>query len=215
MRSVALFSGGKDSFMAATIALEQGMEIEELITVLPVKDSYMYHYPNASMAKYPAMLLNIPWVPVSEDRIAEYLAIKSMSGVECVISGAIESEYQKTRIERMCVENGMLSFNPLWRKSHDLLLDDIFRRGIRAIIVSVSAEGLGENFLGKELQSITLDELRAVHRNTGISIIGEGGEYETFVTGWAESGLSVIILKSHTEMSGSAGYLSLDEVTVN
>lgn len=200
--------------MAATLAGEQGMEIEELVTVLPGQDSFMYHYPNAPLAMYPASILGLKWASVGEGAVADYLAEKARDGVECVISGAVESEYQKTRIERMCVENGMLSLNPLWRKSHDLILEEIERRGIRAIIVSVSAEGLGTELLGKEIDSSLVDTLRSVHRKHGISLIGEGGEYETFVTGWAGSKKSVRIMESHKVVNGLTGLLYLDRLEV-
>ena len=214
LRSVALFSGGKDSFMAATLANEQGMEIEELITVLPEKDSFMYHYPNAVLAMYPASILGLKWVSLEERAIAGYLAEKAGKGVECVISGAVESEYQKTRIERMCAENGMLSYNPLWRKSHDLILEEINRRGIRAIIVSVSAEGLGIELLGRELDRTMVEYLHSVNLKHGISLIGEGGEYETFVTGCAGSKKSVRVMESHNVVNGLAGFLFLDRLEV-
>ena len=50
MKAIALFSGGKDSFLSAMMAEEQGYEILYGVTVVPEEYSMMFHYPNSKIS---------------------------------------------------------------------------------------------------------------------------------------------------------------------
>ena len=86
-------SGGKDSFLSVVIALEQGMDIVEAITVIPEEFSYMYHFPNADKASFVSGLLNLRSEYVNENNLASKLKNFAESGVGTLISGAIASDY--------------------------------------------------------------------------------------------------------------------------
>jgi diphthine-ammonia ligase len=101
--------------------------------------------------------------------------------IDGVISGAIASEYQRTRIERVCDRLGIKSFTPLWHKNQELLLRDQINAGFHIIIVGVFAEGFDETWLGRTIDRAAIDELVHLHEKHGINIAGEGGEYETLV----------------------------------
>ncbi|MDG7045291.1 MAG: diphthine--ammonia ligase [Nitrososphaerota archaeon] len=212
MKAVALMSGGKDSFLSTVIALEQGMDIVEAITVIPEEFSYMYHFPNADKASFVSGLLNLRSEYVNENNLASKLKNFAESGVGTLISGAIASDYQKTRIENLCTNLNMRSFTPLWRKDQEDVLMEIIRRGISPIIVSVSADGFTKEDLGRVIDENYLVELKKKEEKFGINISGEGGEYETFVT-YPGYGTGLNLTKSHILWEGSHGYLLLDEVS--
>ena len=214
MKAFALLSGGKDSFLSAQIAMEQGYEIEGAISVIPREFSMMFHYPNAARAKLVAELLGVEWIPVPESNVFENIAKMCRGRVDALISGAIASDYQKTRIEKMCTEAGIISYSPLWRKSQKRILEEIIMRGIQAIIVSVSAEGFDMNDLGRLLDSEYVSELERKNSKYGINIAGEGGEYETFVLG-TKHGKLLEIKKSRKIWEGSHGYLLIDDAIVS
>ena len=211
LKAVALMSGGKDSFLSVVIALEQGMDIVEAITVIPEEFSYMYHFPNADKAAFVSGLLNLRSEYVNENNLASKLKNFAESGVGTLISGAIASDYQKTRIENLCTNLNMRSFTPLWRKDQEDVLIEIIRRGITPIIVSVSADGFTKEDLGRVIDENYLVELKKKEEKFGINISGEGGEYETFVT-YPGYGTRLNLTKSHILWEGSHGYLLLDEV---
>ena len=211
LKAVALMSGGKDSFLSTVIALEQGMDIVEAITVIPEEFSYMYHFPNADKASFVSGLLNLRSEYVNENNLASKLKNFAESGVGTLISGAIASDYQKTRIENLCTNLNMRSFTPLWRKDQEDVLVEIIRRGISPIIVSVSADGFNKEDLGRVIDENYLVELKKKEEKFGINISGEGGEYETFVT-YPGYGTRLNLTKSHILWEGSHGYLLLDEV---
>ncbi len=214
MKAISLFSGGKDSYLSVKIAQEQGLDIVELITVVPEEFSMMYHYPNSQMSKYPARLLGIPVVFLNELEVPGHLREMHEKRIEAVISGAVESEYQKTRIEKMCTESGLISYTPLWRKNQELLLRDLLLRGISPIIVSVSAEGLDGSYLGREIDDDMIKRLIKVREQYGINIIGEGGEYESFVVSDQTIGKKIVIRKKIVEWHGSYGYLKIIDADI-
>ena len=44
------------------------------------------------------------------------LGLANTHKIDCVVTGAIASEYQNSRIERICSELGLRSIAPLWRR---------------------------------------------------------------------------------------------------
>ncbi len=209
MKSVWLLSGGKDSFLAAETARDQGHEIGIALTVIPEEFSLMYHYPNASKAELVAAMRGTPWMSVSEDRLVSTLTGLRKLGYDELISGAIASEYQKTRLEQICTEIGMESFTPLWHKDQSDIIRELILRGIGSIIVSVSAEGFTEKDLGRSIDEVFLSDLESRNRRYGINIAGEGGEYESFVQ--SAYGCRIRINRSHMIWEGSHGYMIIDD----
>ena len=213
MKAVSLLSGGKDSFLSALISMEQGCTVDMAITVIPEEFSMMYHYPNAVMARLVAGMLGSAWKPVREDELAETVSRLASQGYDTLVSGAIASEYQKTRLERMCTESGMRSYTPLWHKEQGKILRELLLRGIGSIIVSVSAEGFTIDDLGREIDESFIRELEARNARYGINLAGEGGEYESFVHSFG--GRRVIINTAHKVWGGSHGYYIIDDARLS
>lgn len=107
-----------------------------------------------------------------------------------VCSGAIESTYQRTRVESVAIRVGLVPLSYLWqyprlpvpKPSSGGLLEDIAAVGIDARIVKVASGGLDEAFLWESLkcQDLRKKLTRSVAKYGG-SVLGEGGEYETLV----------------------------------
>ena len=208
MKAFALLSGGKDSFLAATIAMEHGMDVEAALTVLPEEFSMMFHYPNANRAELVAGMLGIHWQATSEQDLENQCLRMKKDGFSSMISGAIASEYQKTRLEKLCTETGLISYTPLWHKAQKLALEEILLRNIGAMLVSVSADGFTRSDLGAVIDQNFVAELEERNRRYGINITGEGGEYESFVFSYGARKISID--SSHVTWEGSHGYLVID-----
>ncbi|MEM3934574.1 MAG: ATPase, partial [Thermoplasmatales archaeon] len=119
MKAVALFSGGKDSFLSINIATMLGMDIEAAITVVPPQDSMMFHHPNAMLGSLISRCLGIRSITVSEEGFEE--AISKFRG-DVLIAGAVESEYQRTRLEQISCKYDLIPFFPLWRKDNESII---------------------------------------------------------------------------------------------
>ena len=187
MKVAALFSGGKDSVFAVYIAQQYGWDVSHLVTLLPAKqDSYMFHSINIHLTELLAQAIDIPLVKSStkgekETELIDLMNLLQDLEIDGVISGAIASEYQRTRIEKICDELGIKSFAPLWHKNQELLLRDQVKAGFYIIVVGVFASGFDEAWLGKTIDEQTIDALVSLNEKYRINIAGEGGEFETLV----------------------------------
>lgn len=187
MRVAALFSGGKDSVFSIYIAQQWGWDISSLVTIEPHKpDSWMYHSVNISQTKLLAEALSIPLATETstgkqEEELSDLKNVLHNLDIDGVISGAIASEYQRTRIERICHELGIKSFTPLWHKNQEQLLYNMIHAGFRIMIVGVFAQGFTESWLGRIIDESALQDLKNLQSQYKINFAGEGGEYETLV----------------------------------
>jgi len=187
MRLACLFSGGKDSTYAAHLLEQAGHEVVCLVTVVPEDPhSWVFHTLNLEhlpmMAK--AMGKDLIAVPSSGEEGADLAALEaSLTGldVEGVVTGAIASDYQWDRINGVCHKLGLKVFSPLWRKDQLTILNDMLQAGMRAMIVGVYSDGLGQEWLGRMLDREAVDQLSVMSKVKGMNASGEGGEYETLV----------------------------------
>lgn len=190
MKLVSLFSGGKDSTLATYNAIEAGNEIKFLLSFIPDKESYMFHYPNIKLAKISAEAMNIPIImkESSKDKDGEIKdlkreinILKKMYGIEGVCVGAVSSNYQYDRVKKICDELNLKVFAPYWKKNHTDLIREAINLNFRILIVGVYADGFDETWLGRELDLKALYDLKTLENKFRINIGGEGGEYETYV----------------------------------
>jgi ABC transporter with metal-binding/Fe-S-binding domain ATP-binding protein len=222
MRVVSLFSGGKDSAYALWWAQMQGWEIEALVTVFPeAQDSWMFHYPALKWTNLQAEAMGIRQVRVRtsghkeeelQDLTTALEELKSSSGIEGVVSGAIASEYQRTRLDNICEGLGLRSFAPLWHKDQEQLVNDQIQAGLEVIVTACNALGLDEKWLGRSLGAQELKELVKLNEKYGVSVAFEGGEAETFVVNAPMFRHRLEVMKAAKCWKGDSGYLELEDV---
>ncbi|MCD4740804.1 diphthine--ammonia ligase, partial [archaeon] len=133
MKVAILFSGGKDSCYAMHLAMQQH-EPACLVTIVPEKpDSYMFHYPNIHLVDAQAALIGLPLIKKTtkaekekelEDLKKALQEAKQKYKIKGVVSGAIASNYQKTRVDKICEELGLESIAPLWGKNQEQLIKE-------------------------------------------------------------------------------------------
>jgi len=101
--------------------------------------------------------------------------------IEGIITGAVESIYQASRIQRICDKLGLECFNPLWQKDQIELLCDLIKNKFKVIITAVAAEGFDKSWIGRRLDQEMIKELKELHGKYKINPSFEGGEAESFV----------------------------------
>lgn len=187
MRIASLVSGGKDSLYASWVAAQRGWDITHYVTVRPkAEHPYLYHRPNVRWVQLQAQCAGVQYVQVEsgEGDAAELDALRQVLknlDVDGVTSGALASEYQRTRVDRVCHELGLKSFAPLWLHSPLQHVRDVVDAGLEVLFVHVAANGLGQDWLGRRLDARSISDLERLAKTKGINPAGEGGEYETFV----------------------------------
>lgn len=185
MRLAALYSGGKDSTFAMYLAEQMGHDIPYMVNIVPEDEaSWIFHTPNLDVVPLMAEsmgreLITAPSTGTEEGDMEGLRKALEDLDIDGVVTGAVWSDYQWDRMNIVCGDLGLVVISPMWRKDQDLVMDQMLDAGIRAIIVGCYAEGLDESWLGREIDRESLIELKALREKYGISIMGEGGEYES------------------------------------
>jgi ABC transporter with metal-binding/Fe-S-binding domain ATP-binding protein len=186
-----LYSGGKDSNLTVWRLLSCGHKPVLLLAVKPANpESWMFHRPCVEYTPLQGEAMGIPVQTVNvsgekEREIAELLEavrkLKAEHDFEGLACGAVQSRYQRSRVERICRELGLELLSPLWENPPESLLEELLRLRFDVVFTAVSALGLGEKWLGRRLDWEAVEELKALNRKFGIHLALEGGEAETFV----------------------------------
>lgn len=191
MKAGVLFSGGKDSTYAAYLAQKNGIELTCLISLYSENDaSYMFHTPSISKVQKQAEAMQIPLIiqhtkgEKEEELIDLQKAIedaKNKYGIGSIITGAVESAYQASRVQRICDSLNLDCFNPLWQKNQFELLQDILQNSFEVVITGIFCYPLDHTWLGKTIDNQFIEDVTTLHERYKINPAGEGGEFETFV----------------------------------
>lgn len=209
MKFAALLSGGKDSCYNITKCIDFGHELVCLINLHPSDESiqelnsYMYQTAGHSAVALLGECFGVPLIRhaiqgsslcqtldytntnISDEVEDLFVVLEQVKrdypdilGISC---GAIISNYQRSRVENVCLRLGLESLTYLWEKDRSLLVPEMIEYGIHAVLVKVAGAGLDpRKHLGNDLASIYPTLLR-LHTKYGLDLCGEGGEYETLV----------------------------------
>ncbi len=218
MKLAALVSGGKDSIYAAFKASKEH-EIACLVSFKSKRDdSYMFHIPNIDLVKLQAEAMGIPLIFMESSGVKEKeledikkalkTAIKQYK-IQGVVSGALASNYQKERIDRICLGLKISPIAPLWHVNPGQYLNNLIKNNFKAIITGIAADGLAKDFLGSEINGEFIKKIKKLKIHLG----GEGGEYESLVLDCPMFSKRLKINKSRIEMENlQTGKLIAEEV---
>jgi len=187
MRVAVLFSGGKDSVRTVHWCLKKGYTVKYLVTMTPKReDSWMFHTPNINFAEMSAEAIGIPIITkessgIKEKELVDLKNVLKILDVEAIACGGIFSDYQKKRFEKICKELKLKLLSPFWNVDPENFLKEMVELGFEVLVIGVYAEGLDESWLGRKIDKKALEELKNLNKKFGLSLVGEGGEYETFV----------------------------------
>lgn len=191
MKLGVLFSGGKDSIYSAYLAKKEGYELTCLISVFSENpESYMFHTPSIEKTKKQAQVMKIPLI-VQKTKGKKEEELKDLEKairkakrehkIEGIVSGAIQSVYQSSRIQKICDKLGLECFNPLWQKDEEEYLKELIKNKFKVILTGVFAYPFNASWLGREINNKFIKEVKQLNEKYQIHVAGEGGEFETFV----------------------------------
>lgn len=220
MRLAALFSGGKDSTLAIQLAEAMGHHVDYLITVKAAsEESYYFHYPNIWMTSLQARAMDRRQIMVSVRSVSRDDELQALRDavelirdeVDGLLSGVNRSRSQHDSFQQLCEKLGLKFLAPLWMRDPREVLEEVVSSGITAIIVKVAAMGLGRELLGKIIDHELISLLNSLSEKYGVSMLGEGGEFETLVLDSPLFKKRIEILDYEIRWSGYSGMLLVRE----
>ena len=133
--------------------------------------------------------MNIPLIEVETEGkkeeelndLEEILKKLKKEGIEAIYTGAIESTYQRSRIDNICKNLDLKGISPLWHKDPEEYMNELIDNKFKVIIVSTAAMGLDEKWLGKVIEKDSINQLKELNKKYGVHMAFEGGEAETLV----------------------------------
>ncbi|MEM4500154.1 MAG: diphthine--ammonia ligase [Candidatus Woesearchaeota archaeon] len=183
LKLAVLYSNGKDSCYSTLLSLLSGKEIKCLITLIPAEDSLMFHNPFTDKIEEIKKFLPFPIIikkctnenelSVLKEVIAECIEKFQINGI---VTGAINSDYQRMRINFVCEELNLPVFSFLWKKPYKTILEEEVS-WLKFVIVKIMCEGLKKDLIGK---IITKEDLKELLFQKMFNPVFEGGEAETF-----------------------------------
>jgi diphthine-ammonia ligase len=220
MKLGVLCSGGKDSIYAAYLAMQKE-DVTCFVSVLSKNESsYMFHTPNVSLVGMQAKAAGLPLVStVTEGEKEKELEdlkdalerAREKHGIEGVVSGAIMSVYQASRLQRICREMDLWCFNPLWYTDQEAYLKSLIEEGFSVIISGVFSEPFDKSWLGRQIDTTMLAELCTIAQRYRITLTGEGGEFETFVLDAPFFKKRIVIRKASVTYRNFRGVYMIEE----
>lgn len=211
MRVVALLSGGKDSVAAIEVAQSFGWDVVGALVLRPVKDdAWMFHTPLLDVVHGVAECLGLPLMeaPVregAENEVADLeAAVKAAAAqwkADGLVSGALASEYQRTRIERVGHRLGLKTFTPLWHKDLKAHMHHLLEADWDVRFSRTAADGVPNAWCGQRLDAAKVEAMLR-HRSRP-HVAGEGGEYETIVLDAPHYRRRLVIDQARVESSQS------------
>lgn len=182
------WSGGKDSTLALYKVLQQAQfDIRYLLTTFNLEANRIsMHGVRNELLVAQAASLNIPVKAVflpSSSNMSEYenamnIAIQEIKeeGISDCFFGDIFLEDLRIYREQKLKEVAISAHFPLWKRDTKELVREFIDLGFKTIVVCVDASKLGEEFVGRIIDSQFLDDLPG-----NVDPCGENGEFHTFV----------------------------------
>ena len=192
MKLACFFSGGKDSTYAIHLAKKQGHDVACLLSVFTKsEESHLLHHPNLMWTKLQSESMNIPQLTIccnSDETDDELIAMgkllqkaKKEFQIDGLVHGGIRSKFQKEKFETLCLKLDLFSISPLWETEPKKYMNELIDSNFSFIMVTVSSDGLDEQWLGKLILKSDIGILNNLSNKFGFNLNFEGGEAETFV----------------------------------
>lgn len=190
MKVAVMYSGGKDSTYAIEYALNRGWDIKYLLSVKPIRtDCFLFHYATVENTPKTAKILGLAHHllsctqadPKKEAQIVADFVLSHPTKIDALILGG--TGLQVTQIKSL--QDALHAFGIEVFATHagldeEKVLSEILDKGYKIIITQVAADGM-LNWLGQEITKENFERLKQDSKKYGFDLMGEGGNYDTFV----------------------------------
>jgi diphthine-ammonia ligase len=183
-RASILWTGGKDCALAFYEAEKTGYKIINMVTLAPPEPDFKAH--PVEFMKTQAKALGLPHhiAPVHGNLREGYIRILNRmiteQGIDAVVTGDVaEVEGYPNWIKECCRGLEIETVMPLWGLNREEILNKLVSSNFKAIISCVRNHELPDNWVGREINAQSIEELKKISMMTGMDICGEQGEFHT------------------------------------
>ena len=212
------WSGGKDSCLAYYRAVASGIKVRYLLNMVTEEGKWSRsHGLSSELLRVQAEALGIPLVQqraTDNNYEAEFKkALKAFKkeGITTGIFGDIDFNEHRQWIDRVCAAGGVTPRLPLWMKNQEKILRDFINLGFESVIVATNADFLGEEWLGRKIDSAFLADLKELRKTKNMTPCGEAGEYHTYVINGPLFGKRVEIKETSKELKDGHWFLRITQ----
>jgi uncharacterized protein (TIGR00290 family) len=161
----------------------------------------------AQAIEIPIIQRKVTWNTYEREFKKAIRELKQVS-VKGAVFGDVDLQEHKDWVDRVCEELDIESIEPLWNANPEQILTDFINEGFDATVVRAKANLLGEEWLGRKIDGNFVRELHKLKNKSNFHILGEDGEYHTFVTSGPLFKQRIRILESDKVLKN--GYWSLN-----
>jgi uncharacterized protein (TIGR00290 family) len=210
------WSGGKDGCLALYRAESSGMNVHYLANMVSEDGQRSRsHGIRAAVIKRQAEAMGVPIVqrPTADKKYEEsFVAMLQefkREGIGGGVFGDIDFLPHREWVEKVCRQAGLKAFLPLWNESQQMLMEEFIDAGFKAVVITVKAELLGKEVLGRTIDRKFLAFL--ARQDKDITVCGEAGEYHTLVVDGPIFKKRLEIVKSEKITRGEHHFLEILE----
>lgn len=131
-----------------------------------------------------------------EQEFKEAIRELKKTGVEGAVFGDVDVQEHKDWVHRVCSELDIKPIMPLWGHDSEQILTEFIAEDFEAIVIMVKADFFDKHWLGRRVDEKFVSDLRKLKNERGVHLLGEFGEYHTFVTNGPLFKKTIKILKS-------------------
>jgi uncharacterized protein (TIGR00290 family) len=183
MKVVVHWSGGKECTLAHHKAIAQGHEVAYLLTYV-YKEPYIFH--SLPVMALQSQTLGTPQLKVKikdsyQDILKTLTRLNKEEGIEGIVVGDIVgagcAQIHQTYYDAMCEQLGMTLIMPNENPSKDTydVLKEEIATGIKPIMNCINLDHFNEEWLGRELDSTSIKDLKALADKQEIDVCSEDG----------------------------------------
>jgi diphthine-ammonia ligase len=217
--AVVSWTGGKDGCLSLYKAISQGRNVRYLLSFWNMNRQGA-HEVNPDLLCAQADAIGIPLIRTGFEsyeeefkRVFRDLNEKESekgSKINSAIFGHIETH--NDLVERICDSLGIELVMPIWKRDSEQIINEVIDAGFEVVLVSVKADLLGEEWLGRQIDENFLADLRA--QDGSIDPCGENGEFHTFVLDGPTFKKRLEIIRSEATKRGGLWFLDVKEFAV-
>jgi len=219
MKIAISWSGGIESALVCYRAIKEGHEVAYLAVFVADTWPSFCHPLNIMELQSKAMGIPLLKLKVKEPYEQSYReAIKKLieKGIEGIVTGDIYvvDDLHGRWMDKVTEGLDISVIMPLWEQNTSKVLEEEVSTGFRSVFTCLGEQWFTGEWLGRELNKNSVNDLRALAKKTGMDPCGENGEYHTMTIDGPTFKETIEISKFIKEKHNERLFIKISEYTL-